>query len=76
MLPKFEELSQDFPDVVLLKVDVDENEELAREYNVAAMPTFVYIKKNVILATFSGANPDRLKKLTQEHLLGLQRHLN
>nr|CAH7730193.1 unnamed protein product [Callosobruchus chinensis] len=71
MLPKFAELNKEFPDVVLLKVDVDECEELAREYNIAAMPTFVYIKKNVVLATFSGASPDRLKKVTEQHLVAL-----
>nr|CAI5860372.1 unnamed protein product [Callosobruchus analis] len=71
MSPKFEELSKDFPDVVLLTVDVDECEDLSHEYNIKAMPTFIYIKKNVVVASFSGANPDRLKKLTEQHSLSL-----
>ena len=30
--------------VVFLKVDVDEAEDVAGEYNISAMPTFVFIK--------------------------------
>ena len=30
--------------VVFLKVDVDEAEDVAAEYNISAMPTFVFIK--------------------------------
>ena len=30
--------------VVFLKVDVDEAEAVAAEYNISAMPTFVFIK--------------------------------
>lgn len=28
-----------------LKVDVDEAEDVAQEYNITAMPTFVFIKE-------------------------------
>ena len=30
--------------VVFLKVDVDEAEAVAAEYNISAMPTFIFIK--------------------------------
>ena len=30
--------------VVFLKVDVDEAEDVAGEYNISAMPTFVFLK--------------------------------
>ena len=30
--------------VVFLKVDVDEAEDVAAEYNISAMPTFVFLK--------------------------------
>lgn len=32
------------PEVVFLKVDVDENPDTAAKYNVSAMPTFIFIK--------------------------------
>jgi thioredoxin 1 len=42
--PLYAELSEEFGDVIFVKVDVDENPELAAKYSVSAMPTFVFIK--------------------------------
>ncbi len=44
--PKVEEMAGEMSNVVFLKVDVDENEEAAQEYNVSAMPTFIFIKNS------------------------------
>ncbi|KAJ8943626.1 hypothetical protein NQ318_016604 [Aromia moschata] len=59
--PKLEELAQEYGDIHILKVDVDECEELAMEYNISAMPTFVIIRKKAIITTFSGADYEKLK---------------
>ena len=37
-------MSKEMAEVVFLKVDVDENEDAAQEYNISAMPTFIFIK--------------------------------
>ena len=42
--PKFEKMSDEFSDIIFLKVDVDEVEEVAENYDVSAMPNFVFIK--------------------------------
>lgn len=42
--PKFEEMAQQFTDVIFLKVDVDENEEVASDYGISCMPTFIFVK--------------------------------
>ncbi len=49
--PKVEEMDEDMDDVAFLKVDVDDAEGIAEEYQIKAMPTFVLIKnkKKVIL---------------------------
>ncbi len=49
-------MSKQRDDVLFLKVDVDEAEEVAMEYNVSAMPTFVLIKnkKQVYLGLKKG----------------------
>lgn len=60
--PKLEELSQEYLDVVFLKVDVDECEDIATEYNISAMPTFVFIKNKQKVESFSGASYDLLKE--------------
>ncbi|XP_054276000.1 thioredoxin-2 isoform X2 [Macrosteles quadrilineatus] len=57
--PKIEEMAAEMQDVVFLKVDVDECESIAGEYNVSSMPTFVFIKKGERLEQFSGAKRER-----------------
>ncbi|XP_060533926.1 thioredoxin-2 [Cylas formicarius] len=59
--PKLEELANEYTNILILKVDVDECEELAMEYNISSMPTFVFIKNKTVIQTFSGANYDKLK---------------
>ncbi|XP_076249166.1 thioredoxin-2 [Calliopsis andreniformis] len=58
--PKIEELAKSMPDVVFLKVDIDECEDIAAEYEITSMPTFVFIKGGKVLETFSGANYEKL----------------
>lgn len=60
--PKLEALAVEMANVVcILKVDVDECEDLAVEYNITSMPTFVFIKGGVTVENFSGANYDKVK---------------
>ncbi|XP_043800744.1 thioredoxin-2-like [Apis laboriosa] len=65
--PKVEELSLEMEDVIFLKVDVDECEDIVGEYEITSMPTFVFIKNNKVLENFSGANYDKLKNTIQKH---------
>ncbi|KAJ8917391.1 hypothetical protein NQ315_002415, partial [Exocentrus adspersus] len=60
--PKLEELSKEYTNILILKVDVDECEDIAMEYNISSMPTFVFIKNKAVVTTFSGANYDKLKQ--------------
>ena len=61
--PKLDAMSQEFKDdVVIIKVDVDENEEIAAEYKVEAMPTFVFIKSKATITRFSGANETKIRE--------------
>ena len=64
--PKIDELARVEPNVVFLKVDVDECEDIASLYNVESMPTFVFIKNSKKVDTFSGANKDRLNEFIQK----------
>lgn len=60
--PKLEELAREFPHVMFLKVDVDENRDIASDYQVASMPTFAFVKNRRTLTNFSGADYYRLKE--------------
>ena len=48
--PQIEEMSKSHDNVVFLKVDVDEAEDAAQEFNVSAMPTFIFMKSKVKVA--------------------------
>ena len=50
--PQIEAMSKEMADVVFLKVDVDENEDAAQEYNISAMPTFIFIKNQAKVSSF------------------------
>ncbi|PSN48113.1 Thioredoxin-2 [Blattella germanica] len=67
LMPKVELLPQEFPDIHVLKIDVDECEELTVDYSIQAMPTFVFIKKNQTLESFTGANIEQVKKLINKY---------
>lgn len=67
--PLLEELAVEHKDtLVVIKVDVDEVEELVATYKVKVMPTFVLKRRGEHLDTLSGANEDKLKELVTKHL--------
>ena len=65
--PKFEQLAGETDGVLFVKVDVDENEDVAQECGISAMPTFHYMKGGKKLAEVVGADPDKLQALIEEH---------
>uniref|UniRef100_A0A646QFW7 Thioredoxin n=1 Tax=Hemiscolopendra marginata TaxID=943146 RepID=A0A646QFW7_9MYRI len=65
--PKLEGMSNHFTEVVFLKVDVDECEDIAQQYEINCMPTFVFIKNQNKIDEFSGASDEKLKALVQKH---------
>jgi thioredoxin 1 len=55
MMPIFEELERELSaKYKFLKLNVDESRELAIMYGVTAIPTFVFIKNNEVLAKETG----------------------
>lgn len=60
--PLYIELSQKYPQLIFLKVDVDEMRELSATWDVQAMPTFVFIKNGKQIDKLVGANKPELEK--------------
>ncbi|CAG9829051.1 unnamed protein product [Diabrotica balteata] len=58
--PKVEQLAKRFQDILFFRIDVDEFEDIAVEYDVTSMPTFVFIQNNKTLETLIGANSEKL----------------
>ena len=57
MSPIVDEIADEMPDVVVGKVDVDENEELAAKFEIMSIPTILVIKNGEVAETFIGVTP-------------------
>jgi thioredoxin 1 len=54
--PIIDELAQEKKEVKFVKVDVDKNPELASQYQVFSIPTFVILKEGKTVSQFVGAH--------------------
>lgn len=61
--PKFEAMSSEFTDVAFVKVDVDENKEVAAHCKIQSMPTFQFWRDCQCVNSFSGADEGRLRAM-------------
>jgi len=52
--PILEEIAEDYPDVEFEKVDVDQNQDVANEYQVRSLPTLVVENDEGIVERFVG----------------------
>ncbi len=55
--PVVEELSEEITDIKFAKVNVDEQPELARQFQVMSIPTMVLLKEGKVVDTTIGAQP-------------------
>jgi len=53
--PIVEELANEIKEVKFVKVNVDENPELASQYNIFSIPTFLIFKDGKVIHQFVGA---------------------
>ncbi|XP_018446242.2 thioredoxin H2, partial [Raphanus sativus] len=60
--PAFIAMSAKFTDVEFVKLDVDELPDVAKEFNVTGMPTFVLVKNGKEIERIVGARKDELEK--------------
>jgi thioredoxin 1 len=55
--PIIHELSEEIKDVTFIKVDVDQEVELARKFNVMSIPTVYLFKDGKQISSFMGFRP-------------------
>jgi thioredoxin 1 len=65
--PVFEKLSEENPEAVFVKVDVDDADDVAAKCGIQAMPTFHFYKGGDKVAEMMGADQNKLKTLIAEH---------
>ena len=68
--PVIDKLLVKYPDVQFFKYDVEEGEDVAQELGARVMPTFSFFKDGEIADGLTGAKPDALEKLIQQHYSG------
>ena len=55
--PIIDELSEEYKGKMsFVKIDVDTNQELASQYNIFSIPTFIIFNKGKIISQFTGAD--------------------
>jgi thioredoxin 1 len=64
--PLFEQLSNEFTTIKFLKVNVDEAEEVAKHYDVSALPTVLFIKDGEVVSIIKGFSEQALREQLKE----------
>lgn len=67
MEPALHAMSSKYSDVDFVKIDVDELNDVAKEFGVQAMPTFVLLKQGKEVARVVGAQSAELEKKIENH---------
>jgi thioredoxin 1 len=65
-LPKVENLAREFTNVKFIKLNIDENDELANDFNVQSVPTFILFYNNQYYEPIRG-DVDGLKSTIIQH---------
>ncbi|PIA52830.1 hypothetical protein AQUCO_01000598v1 [Aquilegia coerulea] len=66
--PVLTELAKKLPNVIFLKVDVDELKSVAADWAVEAMPTFMFLKEGKIVDKVVGAKKEELQSTIAKHV--------
>ncbi|XP_073315931.1 thioredoxin H2-like [Primulina huaijiensis] len=65
--PAINEFAVKYTDVDFIKIDVDELFDVAQDFGVQAMPTFLLMKRGKIVDKVVGAKKDDLQKKIDKH---------
>ncbi|XP_020238323.1 thioredoxin H-type [Cajanus cajan] len=65
--PILAEMAKRIPQVIFLKVDVDELRSVAEEWSIEAMPTFLFLKDGKLVDKVVGASKDLLQVTIDKH---------
>lgn len=55
--PVYEEMSEKYPDIVFAKVNTEDQQEIAAQFNIRSIPTLMIFREQIILYAEAGALP-------------------
>ncbi len=61
--PFFNSLKEKYPSIKFFKLDIDENQEMARKYKVESIPCFILFKDGLEEDRMVGANKAKLEEM-------------
>lgn len=63
----FEEISEQYPEVVFAKVDTEKETKLAEDFNIRSIPLVLILRQNIVVYSESGSLPaSALKDLVEQ----------
>lgn len=69
LAPVIEELSEQMKDVKFMKINVDDNEELSKKYEISSIPCIVFIKNGVeVDRIIGGQSAEAIEEKIKSHL--------
>ncbi|KAJ7549549.1 hypothetical protein O6H91_07G058000 [Diphasiastrum complanatum] len=67
----YSQLSRKHGDIMFLIVDVDQLSDVAKEWDVSIMPTFIFIKDEEKIESLVGADREGLRDMVARHSMSL-----
>ncbi len=65
--PVYEQLSEQFPEIVFAKIDIEKEQSLAEDFNVRSIPHLMLLRQSIVIFSQSGIMPaSALEDLIQQ----------
>ncbi len=65
--PVYEEMSEKYPDIVFAKVNTEDQQDIAAQFNIRSIPTLMVFRDQIILYSEAGALPPQgLEQLIEQ----------
>lgn len=66
LMPKMEGLAKKYPNVKIVKISVEKNQQTPSKYSVMGIPTIIFFNKGKIVGQINSADPEGIEKKIKE----------
>lgn len=63
--PKYQEMAEKYDNAVFMTFDVEEQEEIAEQFSISAMPTFIVVKGRDIIKRVEGISLPTIQQVLE-----------